>query len=144
MNCGQYFLSSQQFQVSSCPSSFLWFLKVPVTFLLKGKTKKELKKVWFAQYNSSCKQVAWNSFGQKLCSVNRPKLKRFFVFQHSIEVVPRRRSWRQRRYSRNAWRTEAAGGRTPLDDETIVEGEETSFSIVTSVWTSSGPTTVRN
>jgi hypothetical protein len=26
---------------------------------------------WFTQYNSSCKQVAGDSFMQKLCSVNR-------------------------------------------------------------------------
>ena len=27
---------------------------------------------WFTQYNSSCKQVACDSFRQKLCSVNQP------------------------------------------------------------------------
>ena len=29
---------------------------------------------WFTQYNSSCKQVACDSFRQKLCSVNLPLL----------------------------------------------------------------------
>jgi hypothetical protein len=35
---------------------------------------------WFTQYNSSCKQVACDSFGQKLWSINRPLKVNFLHF----------------------------------------------------------------
>jgi hypothetical protein len=31
-----------------------------------------------------------------------------------------------------------------MDDEAVVEGKEASFSVVAAVWTSGGPTTLRN